>query len=292
MQITFYLVALFCLAQSANLVKLSAAAPDVLGFWRLLGASVILLVWGFWKHDLAKLLRNPPQHLFFVLLTAVLFYGHLWTYTYAAQNTTIANSMIIFATNPLFTSLGAFLIFREKLSARIGFAYLVAFIGIFQLLNHSWKWDPLDFRGDISALLSAVLFAGYLLSAKKSRMVFSNTIYSGIMYFITALIFGVSGLFNHVDFIHNTTTTWFSILGLILLPTFLGHSLISYLMKTMNLNLMTCGKLIEPVISTLTAFFLFHELPTVHTYWAFALTSASIVILFFPFLRQTPQKHA
>lgn len=285
MHLVLYFLAIFCLGQSANLVKWAGAPPDVIGFWRLLAASILLVPLALRKGKPQFSLSQIPTDLKYIALTALFFFAHLWTYVYSAQNTSVANCMIIFATNPLFIAGGSYLFFKDKMTLRLLTAYAIAFLGIIQLVSHSLQWNSQGFKGDLSALASALFFSGYLLTAKRSRMSFGNSTYSCLLYILTALFFGISGWSQGLDFLHYPLKTWVAIGGTVLLPTLLGHALFSYLMQFMNLNLMTCGKLIEPVISALTAYFIFAEAPGLHTYIAFILTAIGILILFFPWHR-------
>ncbi len=282
MNYLLYSLALVCLSQAANLVKLAAAPPDVIGFWRLITASLLLLPWALWRSSLWQTLKSPPREIIYIFLTALFFYGHLWTYFYAAQNAKIANCMIIFATNPLFTAAGSYFFFGEKFTRKLGFAYFLAFLGVLLLFQQSMIWNPNSFHGELAALVSALLFAGYLLAGKKSRLSFSNSTYSAILYFLTGIFFGLSGIFKSLNFTDYPPLTWWSIAGTVLLPTLLGHALISHLMNRMNLNLMTCGKLAEPVLSALTAFIVFSEIPSIWAYVAFGLTVSASLIMFWP----------
>ena len=138
-----------------------------------------------------------------------------------------------------------------------------------------------------SALASAVFFVGYLLFGKKIRQSVANTSYSVVIYLTASLFFGATALLQNYQFTDYPGTTWLAIGASILLPTLLGHALFTYLMKFMNINLMTCGKLIEPAISSITAYFLFAEHLSDNTVVAFFLMSTAIVILFYPVIRQS-----
>jgi len=58
----------------------------------------------------------------------------------------------------------------------------------------------------------------------------------------------------------------------------------------MNLAFMTCGKLIEPVIASIIAYYLFSEQLGSLAFFAFALTGFSVVLLFWPSLVTAYQK--
>lgn len=278
---SLYFIAILSLSSAANLVKLSQAPPDVIGFWRLLVAALILFPVAWFRGDL-KSLHKDLTGAKTTALSGGFLYLHLFTYFYAAQNTAIANCMILFATNPLFATAGAYLFFKEKFTARLGIAYVLAFGGVFYLVSQNLKLDPAHFRGDISALFSAVFYSIYVLFGKKARQSVSNFSYSVVIYFIAAILFGLAGVSKGVNMVDWPLRSWLGIAGTIILPTFLGHFLFGYLLKHMNVNLMTCGKLMEPILSSILAYFIFSEAIKPQAIVAFAFTSTAVLILFFP----------
>lgn len=283
MHLALYALALFGLSQSANLVKWAQAPIEVLGFWRLALCGLAFLPFALRGPDLKSLLSKVHrQELFWALVSGSFFFLHLWTFFYASVNTSIANCMVIFSINPLFTAVGAYWFFGERFTWRLAFAYVFAFTGIYLLVSQSLSFDQGLVKGDLMALLSGLLVSVYLLSGKRVRHGFSNVTFSVVIYFVAALGFLSLVAIQATPLIGYSDKTWLAILGLVVIPTFLGHSLFMYLVKYMNINLMTCGKLIEPVMSSAVAFLVFGETLKPTTVAAFALTSASVLILFEP----------
>lgn len=278
-----YFIALFGLSQSANLVKMAQAPIEVLGFWRLFFCALLFLPWALRFKSLRPLFQADRRHdLWMGLISGTFFFLHLWTFFYASKNTSIANCMIIFSINPLFTAAGAYLFFGEKFTPRLAMAYVLAFFGIYWLVSHSVHFDQGLVKGDLMALLSALLVSVYLLSGKKLRHSLDNPSFSVFIYSVCAFWFGVTALLRGIEFTGYETNTWWAIAGLVVIPTLLGHSLFMYLIKYMNINLMTCGKLIEPVMSSMVAWILFKEHLKTSTWIAFIFTSASVLVLFAP----------
>lgn len=286
MKIALYFLSLFSLSQAAGLVRWSAAPPDVIGFWRLLAAALLLLPLAVRTGALKTLWAARRREMPVIALSSVFFFAHLWTYFYAAQNTRIAHCMILFATNPLWTALGNRLFFGEPFTRRLLVSYVFAAAGIFLLVHHSVSFETGLVAGDLMALLSAVVFAGYLLTGKRARRATGNSGYTVVLYALAGLLFGLSGLIRGVPFVGFTATTWLAIGATVLLPTLLGHALFTWLMNFMNINLMSCGKLIEPVFAAIVAAFVFGEAITPEVQLAFACTAASVLILFLPHLRR------
>lgn len=275
-------IAILSLSQAANLIRWAAAPIDVIGFWRLLIAASLLLP-SAWSLRLS--LKQVPLKFFALnLLSGVFLFLHFWTFFYAAQNTKIANAMIIFATNPLFTALGAYLFFKEKITWRLALAYLLAGFGLFQLLNQSIKFSTEQLNGDLSALISAALFSGYILSGRGIRPHFDNRLYAFIIYSVTAILFGISALAQDLNFLGYPNKTWIAIVVLAVVTTLMGHALFTYLLKYINVNTLSCAKLIEPALSALVAFIAFGENLNAQTIVAFVFTATAVLVLFGPSL--------
>lgn len=280
--IHLYLLSLLCLSQAPNIVRWAQLPIEVFGFWRLFLATLLLLPFAIYKGRLFESIKKHPKDALIALLSGIFLFTHLWTFFYAAKNTVIANGMIIYSSNPLFVALGAFLFFKHQFSLRILLAYIFAIAGIYHLVSHNMSLNPDYLMGDISALFSAILFAGYILTGKKVRHHFSNSAFASIVYFVSCVLFGLLAFYENLHFVSHTTTGWLAIIASVLFPTFLGHFLFTYLMKHMNVSAMTLGKLVEPTLSSLGAYLFFGEILTKNTVIAFSLVSLSIVILFFP----------
>ncbi len=267
---------------AAPLIRWSGTAPEILGLWRLLGASLIMLPLVIHQKEVFKLLRRPSWESLWIFASAFFFFFHQWTYSLAAQNTKITHCMILFATNPLFASAGAVYFFKEKLSWRWSVAYFLSFLGVFLLVKQDIDINHSSTAGNVYAILAAVFYAAYVLTGKKARLTVNNIPYSFFVYFLTGVGFLIVSISRHSSLLPTHTYSWWAIAGTILIPTFLGHLLFAYLMKRMDLNIMTCGKLMEPPISSIPAFFIFQELPDASTYQAFILTAVGVLILFLP----------
>jgi len=282
MSLALYFVSIFSLSLSAPLIRWSGISPELIGFWRMLGAGLILLLWWLRQNHQSLSFQFPRAQTLWIFSSSVFFFTHLWTYSYSAQNTKIAHCMILFATNPVFAALGAFFLFKQKLTWRWVWAYIFAIIGIYQLVHEGLDWNSNSSLGNWSAILSGLLYAAYVLTGKKARETVTNLTYTTWTYLAVGIMFGLTVLFRTADFTLSTEQSPWAILALIVFPTFLGHAVFSYLMKTMDINLMTCGKLIEPGISSLIAFWVFSEPLSSESYAALLFTALSVLILFFP----------
>jgi drug/metabolite transporter (DMT)-like permease len=287
MTITLYFIALLCLSQASNLVRWTNAPIEQIGFWRLGIASLLVFIF-------LKLIRREKKEFagrakVWTLLSGFIFFLHLWTYFFAVQNAPIAQVMIIFSSNPLFTAALTFFVLKEKISKRLVVAYILAMIGLYILINDSSKQgshgmigEYTTFSGNISALLSAILYSAYMFTGKLARREITNSQYASLAYLITALGFGITGLIRGTEMLPTHDQTWAGIALLILFPTLMGHALFTYLLQKMDINVISCGKLAEPMFSAIVALWLFSEGISAMTALAFGFTSSAILILFGP----------
>ena len=147
-----FLLALTSLASSGLFVKWAEAPLDFLGFWRLMTAGLLFLVFVIF-HEGHRAFKRPLLDWAWPFISGLFFFLHLWTYMSAAQNTSIAHLMILFATNPLFTMAGAHFLFREKLPRQIFLAYPLALTGLLILVQQKIPPKFFKFKLFNSALL-------------------------------------------------------------------------------------------------------------------------------------------
>jgi drug/metabolite transporter (DMT)-like permease len=263
---------------------------NIFGFWRLLiASSIVFLIYKlktshmFNKNKKINTSKNINlRDVFLLIILGVIFFSHLWTFFYAAKNTKIANAMIIYSVNPIFTALGSYMFFSEKFSWKLFFSYLFAFAGILLIFSGGFEFNSSRFWGDGSALLSALLFAIYALLSKQLRQKFDNTLFASLVYLSTSLCFGITGLFMDQPFFENDYSGWVTILASVAIPTLMGHALFTYLMNHLSLNKMTLGKLIEPVIASIVSFLIFKEAISSTTVTSFVLIAFAVLLSFIP----------
>ena len=297
--IVIYFLALLSLSTSPTWAKMNQMPPEVLGFWRLSIAALLLFGYLVYKNRLKNPFKVPEgsskhgsarlgpftinRNVFWVLISGFFFFLHLWTYKYASKHTLVSNTMILFATNPIFASIGSLLFLKEKFKLRVGIAYVFAFAGLALFLYRTLNFAPEQHLGDWSAVLSALFYAVYMITGKKAREDFENIDYSFFQYLTCAICFAVTSLFTGAIFIEGyTAVSWYSVLALVFIPTLIGHLGLTYLVKYMDLSVLSCGKLLEPIMASIMAYYVFNEHVMDGAGIAFIMTATAVIILFWP----------
>ncbi|HJP22734.1 MAG TPA: DMT family transporter [Alphaproteobacteria bacterium] len=93
--------------------------------------------------------------------------GGFTSMIFALVNTTVANTLFIFAAGPFLTAVLARLVLGERVARRTWMAMLVATIGVATMVGGSIGGGRL--LGDLSALFAAFCLAGYSVSLRAGR---------------------------------------------------------------------------------------------------------------------------
>lgn len=279
------LIALVSLSSSPLWVRMAGASIAVLCVWRLLGAAAGIALPSLWRRE--SLAFASPGEARNSLAAGVFFAAHLWTYVHSAQTTSVAHLVMIFSAAPVFTAVGASLWFREKFPRRLYLVYALAAAGVYLLMTDptraaTARSQATSLEGDLSALVSAVLHAAYALASRQARRSASNLRFSFWLYAISGSLFLALALFEPADLVPGHGMFYFAVGGLILFPSLLGHTLFTYLLKYMNINVLSCAKLLEPAFAVGMAYILFDEVVGAKTGLAFFLMIAAVLVLFRP----------
>lgn len=280
MRLAVLVLAIVCLSQPANLIRWAQAPIEVIGFWRLLMAAAALTPAAWLARRSWAALGGRDKAL--TGLAGLLFFAHLWTFVYAAQHTKVANCMTVFSTHPLWTGAGAWLLFGEAVTSRLLAAYALAGVGLWVLVSGSVALGGATLSGDLMALLSSFLFSAYVLAGRRVRRGLDNAVYATAVYWVVAACFLGAGLARGVVWTGYPWTFWAATAGLAFGVTLGGHALFTYLLGSMNVNLLSCAKLLEPIGGALGAWLIFSEPLSARTGVAFAFIAAAVLVLLLP----------
>jgi len=236
--------------------KIPAAS---VGFWRVFGAALFLSPWCIvaWLRE-----GRPPLFTLGTTLAGLLFGLHFATWSWALQNTTIANAMLFIGLQPLMAPFWARPLLGERLNRREIIGCLLAGAGMVWILGGKVGLSAQDLRGSAVAFVSAFLCAGYFVLTRKYRKNTDPFVF-GVPVFLTAAIVQAVIGFAFGDGIQLGDQTaqaarW-AMLGLVLFPTVGGHMLAIFLLRHISSQMMTLSVPSQFVISTVAAMFLFGQ---------------------------------
>lgn len=275
-----YLLSIFSLAQSAVITRWSELSIGQLGFWRLALAAIVLrLVFSlkaFWH------LPKKPKALLYISLSGVSLYFHFYLYFYAAKNTSVAHTLLLFSLNPLFTGLLARWALKETFSLSVGWSFFFGLLSVGALVYPMLFVDAVSEInwGDVAALASGATYSTYIVWAKQAQQHEDSRQVISWSFLVAACGFLLQILWTQGPLLVNSANGFLSLALLVIFPTLLGHAVFLVLSKHLNINWMSVGKLAEPPIATLMAFLVLGQVPEMRVYVAFALLAIALYFLF------------
>ena len=245
------------IAQGEGVASLSIAA------WRLSLAAAVLcpLVW---SRNRSQILALAPKEWMLGGLSGIFLALHFAAWISSLAYTSVASSVALVTTNPVWIALVSWLIFRERLggwlilgiAAAIGGSALI-FFSDSQLATASAGGNAM--LGNLLAVIGSFTVCGYLLIGRKLRKSVPLLPYIWLVYSCAAMVLMITALAAGSPLTGYSTTAWVCLIALALGPQLLGHSAFNWALKHFSATFIAIAILGEPIGSALLAWLIFGE---------------------------------
>jgi drug/metabolite transporter (DMT)-like permease len=204
---------------------------------------------------------------------------HFATWITSLEFTSVASSVVLVSTGPLWVALLSPFLLKESISPGVFAGLFFALIGgaVIGLsdscsITNTLVCPPFAefilgkaFYGNILALAGAWAVALYLIIGRKLRARLSLTTYIFIVYGMAAIVLIFIMLANGSSPIGYSPETYLWILLLALIPQLIGHSTYNWALRFLPATMVSVTTLGEPVGSAILAYFILRESPTILT---------------------------
>jgi drug/metabolite transporter (DMT)-like permease len=253
-------------AQGAGVPSLVIAA------YRLALASLVLAPWALWRHR-AELRRLGPRHWLLVLISGTFLGAHFATWITSLAFTSVASSVVLVSTSPLFVAVLAAGLLREKPSRAVLAGLLLTLLGAIVVgLSDVCApagcpaWQSLvqgqAFMGDGLALLGALALAIYLVAGRALRVSVSLPSYIFTTYTTAAVVLCLAVAVARLPAAGYSAPAYLWLALLALVPQLVGHSAFNWALKHLPATFVSVTILGEPAGSIVLAALLLGEPPT------------------------------
>jgi drug/metabolite transporter (DMT)-like permease len=255
------LLGLLSVSLSAIMIRLAQAPPLIIGAYRLTFASLILtpLALGLQRHELAQFHRRD---LLLALLSGLFLGLHFAGWIASLSYTTVASSVVLVSTTPLFVGLFSRIFLRQSMGRLMWYGILVSVLGGVVIGYGDLALAGQGMWGDLLALSGAVTGSAYLIIGRKLRQRYSLLAYITPTYWTAALVLIGFAWLNGDAFLGYPTRTWGLFLLLAIGPQILGHSSLNWTLRHLSPSVVAVSTLAEPILSALFAFLLLAENPS------------------------------
>jgi drug/metabolite transporter (DMT)-like permease len=257
--LTLSLAVLF-VSFGAILVRLAAAPPLAVSFYRVAIASLILLP--FASRDARRSWPALDGRRRLLLVGAGIALAlHFATWIASLSYTTVASSVLLVNTSPLFAIVLSRLFLRETPSRVVRVAIPVALGGAALIALGDWTGSPGSLLGNGLAVAGAVTLAAYQVVGRGLRDALPLDAYVLAVWGTAALALAALARSFGVPLGGYPKATWLVFGALALVPTIGGHGLVNKSLRALPAPTVGLFLLGEPVLASLLAWLLFHEAP-------------------------------
>lgn len=253
-----------------------------------LGLAALLLqpvAWLRYRNEIAALERTDWL---WAMASGIFLAIHFATWITSLEYTSVASSVALVSTSPLWVALFAWIAWREPLNLSRLFGLGLALAGSIAIsfAEAQTAISARPFFGNALALAGALAVGSYWLIGQKLRRRISMIPYVTIVYSAAALILLVIALLSNQPLIGFGPAVYGWFLLLAMLPQLLGHSSFNWALGQLPASYVAIATLGEPIGAAILAFLFLGETPSLLKGFAAALILAGIFLA----LRRQPME--
>lgn len=283
MRFLILIFGVFCCSTSVIFIKIGSTDPIVLSAYRtLLGGlflvPFILRVKPDARPPFRQLLKRAGPPAFFLGI-------HFISWIMGARLTPSANASLIVNMVPVVMPVLLLFVLQERISKAEALGTTVAIAGVILLGMGDFSLSREHALGDAVCFLSMLFYAFYLIFARKNRDLASIYLYVVPVYILSGLfclaIAGVLELTGQpiIWVGPELPTELLSILGLAIVPTVFGHSIINWALRTIRGQSVVIINLAQFIFAGVMGFLLLGEIPHAVFYFSSLLVVAGAVMV-------------
>lgn len=258
--------------------KAQMEAPSlVIAAYRLAIATLVITPFALTRKQV-ELSSLSRREFWLAFLSGAFLAVHFAAWITSLEYTTVASSVVLVSTVPLWVALFAPVTLHETISrmtlAGLGLVLVGGtIVGLSDTCAISASGIECPtfqdflrgqaFLGDILALIGAFAAAGYLIIGRNLRAKVSLTSYIFIVYGIAAMILVGFMLLNGQTGLGYSPETYLWLVLLALIPQLIGHTSYNWALAYLSAAFVSIALLGEPVGSTILAYLLLDEIPSV-----------------------------
>ncbi len=223
-------------------------------------------------------IRTIPRRTFGFLMLAGLFLGlHFATWISSLEFTSVASSVVLVATAPLWVAILSPIFLKEKINTVVFIGLAISLIGSVivglnsachisggqvSCISFSSMFGGRAFLGNLLALTGALCSGGYLMIGRRVRNTLSLPVYTFLVYGVAAVVLVLMVFLSGIKAAVYAPSTWLWIILLAIIPQLLGHSTFNYFLKSLSATFVSIALLGEPIGTVILAYLFLRESPT------------------------------
>ncbi|MEA5077547.1 MAG: DMT family transporter [Anaerolineaceae bacterium] len=226
---------------------------------------------------------------FLLGLSGLFLAFHFASWITSLEYTSVASSVVLVTTAPLWVALLSPIFLNEKITRWILFGLAISLLGSIvvgissacSIQTGKWACENMSelfhgraLLGNALALAGAFLSAGYLMVGRKVRDKVSLSTYIFAVYSTSAMVLLLLVCINGEKLTGYSPQTYLWLLGLALIPQIIGHSAFNWALKYLSAAYVSIALLGEPIGTVILTMIFLRESPS-----ALELVGGGLILL-------------
>lgn len=259
------LVAVLAMSWGGPLVRYATAPALAVAAWRVTFSVLFIALVVLARDGGARIRTLTGTEWALAIASGAFLAGHFWSWIASLSLTTVASSVVLVNTQPLFVAVLSVVLLGEAPGGRqwVGIAVGVAGAAVIGWGDFAGGPDPL--LGDLLAVAGAVFVSLYYVIGRRLRQRLDIWSYVGVVYgSAAAILLMAAGAHPEVAVFGYPGTDWLVFLALAAGPMMVGHTGVNYALRYIPAYVANLALLGEPIVATLLAWWLpgIREAPT------------------------------
>jgi len=279
-QYFFLVIGVISVSFAAIFIRLAGEAPFmVIATYRLCLASLVIvpLAWARSGSEIRALTR---RQVILALISGAFLALHFGFWIASLDYTSVATSVVMVTTTPIFVAIASYFLFQEKLGKQTILGIVISLVGSVLIGYGNWKLGDTSLFGGILALLGALAVVGYTLIGRTLMRKIGLLSYISLSYGTAAVLLLAITLILGYSLVGYSSDTYTWLVVLAVVPQLIGHSSINWSLRFIPATLVTIAILGEPVGSTALAYLILNETPSLSEFGGGFLILSGIFIAF------------
>ena len=271
-------LAVACVSTGSIFVRLAQAPALSVAFHRVFLASLLLAP--FALGPLGRSWRSlSRRHRLAMLAAGVALALHFATWIASLSYTSVAASVLLVNTTPLFTLAFSRLFLGETAPPVVVGATVAAFVGATLIAAGDWTGRAASLTGAGLALAGAVTLSLYHVAGRGLRQALPLDAYVLAVWSTAAAVLALLAPLAGTDVLGQPPRAYVWFVALAVVPTLCGHGLVNLSLRRLPAPTVGLFLLGEPVVASLLAFVLLDERPGLATMAGGAVVVSALAVV-------------
>jgi len=280
--ITILFIGIVSISFASIFIRFCDDVPAIIiATYRLGVASFILLAFSRIRDVSFRISRKD----LFLSIAGGVFLGlHFIFWITSLKYTSVASSVVLVTTNPIFVSIFSCFILKERQHGEIIAGTILCLIGSVVIaagdsgIHALVLLDKKALTGDVLALAGAVMASAYLLTGSRARERLNILTYITIVYTTGTLFLVAASLLTGISFTGYRSSSYMYMVLLAVIPQLVGHTSINWALRHLRAGMIAISILGEAIGATILAYLFFGEAVNVSQIIGMVLIFTAIII--------------